>query len=96
MIPPVAAAKVVFMATCAAKAPSLALFIVNVEPGLKPYQPNQRAKVPSLRGEFGSAKQHIASLKIDGRSNLSTPEATYWVRGVNGRPADQDLLKLAH
>ena len=47
VIPPVAAAKVVFIATWAAKAPSLPDFIVRVEPGLKPYHPNQRAKVPS-------------------------------------------------
>ena len=40
VMPPVAAASVVFMATCAAKAPSLPDFMVNVEPGLKPYQPN--------------------------------------------------------
>ena len=41
-MPPVAAASVVFMATCAAKAPSLPDFMVSVEPGLKPYQPNLR------------------------------------------------------
>lgn len=47
-IPPVAAEMVVFMATCAANAPSFLLFMVRVDPGLKPYQPNHRAKVPSL------------------------------------------------
>eukprot|EP00438_Fugacium_kawagutii_P001415 Skav219554 [mRNA] locus=scaffold4026:14290:15015:- [translate_table: standard] len=35
------------MATCAAKAPSPPDFMVSVEPGLKPYHPNHRAKVPS-------------------------------------------------
>ena len=44
-MPPVAAASVVFMATCAAKAPSLPDFMVNVEPGLKPYQPNLTKKI---------------------------------------------------
>ena len=47
--PPVAAARVVFMATCAASAPSLPPFMVKVLPGLKPYQPNHSAKVPNLR-----------------------------------------------
>jgi hypothetical protein len=45
---PAAAAKVVFMATWAASAPSVPDFMVSVLPGLKPYQPNHRAKVPNL------------------------------------------------
>ena len=48
VMPPVAAEMVVFMATWAAKAPVSPLCIARVEPGLKPYQPNHRAKVPSL------------------------------------------------
>ena len=47
-MPPVAAEMVVFMATCAANAPFSPVFMLRVLPGLKPYQPNHRAKVPSL------------------------------------------------
>ena len=48
VMPPVAAANVVFMATCAAKAPSLPDFMVNVEPGLKPYQPNLKENTEGI------------------------------------------------
>ena len=47
-MPPVAAANVVFMATCAARAPSLPDFMVNVEPGLKPYQPNLKENTEGI------------------------------------------------
>ena len=58
-MPPVAAASVVFMATCAAKAPSLPDFMVNVEPGLKPYQPN--LKENDKKGKHSQSSKRKAS-----------------------------------
>mmetsp|Transcript_20463 Transcript_20463/g.64336 ORF Transcript_20463/g.64336 Transcript_20463/m.64336 type:complete len:263 (+) Transcript_20463:176-964(+) len=46
--PPTDAASVVFMATWAAIKPFSMVCIANVEPQLKPYQPNQRMKVPRM------------------------------------------------
>ena len=59
VMPPVAAASVVFMATCAAKAPSLPDFMVNVEPGLKPYQPNLRGN--DKKGKHSQSSKRKAS-----------------------------------
>ena len=62
VMPPVAAANVVFMATCAAKAPSLPDFMVNVEPGLKPYQPNLKENTEGIlttRKKLGNMATHI-------------------------------------
>ena len=61
VMPPVAAASVVFMATCAAKAPSLPDFMVNVEPGLKPYQPN--LKKNDKKGKHSQSSKRKASTK---------------------------------
>mmetsp|Transcript_60082 Transcript_60082/g.173252 ORF Transcript_60082/g.173252 Transcript_60082/m.173252 type:complete len:207 (-) Transcript_60082:829-1449(-) len=44
--PPMAAATVLFMATCAAVMASAMPFILPVSPQLKPYQPNHRTNVP--------------------------------------------------
>lgn len=43
---PAHAASVVFTAANAATSPRLALLINEAEPGLKPYHPNHKAKVP--------------------------------------------------
>ena len=51
-MPPAAGASVVFTATSAAE-PALAKpYMYKVDPQLKPYQPNQRIKVP--RAAFGT------------------------------------------
>jgi hypothetical protein len=47
---PAQAAKVVFTAANAATSPRAALLMVAAEPGLKPYQPNQRQNVPRNYG----------------------------------------------
>ena len=55
-------ARVVFIATWAARAPSLPDFMVKVEPGLKPYQPNHRAKVPrTTNGRLWHSNSSYAS-----------------------------------
>mmetsp|Transcript_44407 Transcript_44407/g.102607 ORF Transcript_44407/g.102607 Transcript_44407/m.102607 type:complete len:234 (-) Transcript_44407:923-1624(-) len=49
--PPQDAERVVFMATCPAMNPFSIVSMASVEPQLKPYQPNQRMKVPrTMRG----------------------------------------------
>ena len=52
-MPSVAALRMVFTATCTAKAAVVAWSMPSVEPGLKPYHPNQNARVPSTaRGKL--------------------------------------------
>ena len=61
MIPPVAAERVVFIATCAARAPMLPLLMLSVEPGLNPYQPGSL----TARSTDSSEVWMAAQLKID-------------------------------
>mmetsp|Transcript_29812 Transcript_29812/g.54408 ORF Transcript_29812/g.54408 Transcript_29812/m.54408 type:complete len:265 (-) Transcript_29812:723-1517(-) len=55
--PPLEAAMVVFIATIAASCPTAVVDSPSVEPQLKPYQPNQRMKVPSTtKGKLCGSK----------------------------------------
>mmetsp|Transcript_80694 Transcript_80694/g.164241 ORF Transcript_80694/g.164241 Transcript_80694/m.164241 type:complete len:200 (-) Transcript_80694:895-1494(-) len=57
LMPPLAAAMVVFIATCAAINPVAMSLKPRVEPQLKPYHPNQRIRVPNTtKGKLCAAK----------------------------------------
>ena len=90
VMPPVAADKVVFIATCAAMAPVAPSCMPRVLPGLKPYQPNHREKVPSttngrlwISNSSGFSKRPLRGPKIIVPIKPATPPVK-WTTPLNG------------